>query len=154
MLKSTPTRHDNQFAFRKGRSTEHALSKMVDYAETHTAKLDSYVVVVYIDIKGAFDTISTDAIKDAIEKHGLDDRIQAWYGKYLDNRQCSAAALGTPRWKLNLNKEAPRGVSRPLFGWSLPFDGLIHAYNTTSTQAIPLLTRPVSSSPELTSRQS
>jgi hypothetical protein len=42
-LKTHP-HNENQFAFRKGRSTEHAISKMVDYVETHTAKLDSYVV--------------------------------------------------------------------------------------------------------------
>jgi hypothetical protein len=92
-LKTNPL-HDNQFAFRKGRSTEHALSKMVDYVETHTAKLDSFVVGVYMDICGAFDTISTDSIKDAMEKHGFDDTIKAWYGHYLENRQC-AATLGT-----------------------------------------------------------
>jgi hypothetical protein len=67
---------------------------MVDYVETHTAKLDSFVVGVYMDICGAFDTISTDSIKDAMEKHGFDDTIKAWYGHYLENRQC-AATLGT-----------------------------------------------------------
>jgi hypothetical protein len=67
---------------------------MVDYVKIHTAKLDSFVVGVYMDIRGAFDTISTDSIKDAMEKHGFNDTIKAWYVHYLKNRQC-AATLGT-----------------------------------------------------------
>jgi hypothetical protein len=63
---------------------------MVDSVETHTAKLDSFVVGVYMDIRGAFDTIFTDSIKDTMEKHGFDDTIKAWYGQYLDHRQCAA----------------------------------------------------------------
>jgi hypothetical protein len=82
--------HDNQFAFRKGRSTEHALSKTVNYIETHTDKVNSYVVGVFMDIRGAFDNISTESIREAMAKHDVDEIIQSWYGHYLENRQCSA----------------------------------------------------------------
>jgi hypothetical protein len=40
-----------------------------------------------MDIRGAFDYISTQSIREAIAKHEVDEIIQSWYGHYLENRQ-------------------------------------------------------------------
>jgi hypothetical protein len=89
-----------------------------------------------MDIRGAFDIISTDSIKDAMEKHSFDDTIKAWHGHYLKNSQC-AATLGTTQVKADLDGGSPQGgVSSPVVGWSLAFDDLLNAYNTSSTLAI------------------
>jgi hypothetical protein len=43
-----------------------------------------------MDIRGAFDNIYTESIREAMAKHDVDEIIQSWYGHYLENRQCSA----------------------------------------------------------------
>ena len=128
--------HSNQYAFQKGRSTEHALSRTVDYIEKHMAIKENFVVGVFMDIRGAFDTISTDAIKDAMEKHNLDDYIQAWYGQYLEHRQCSAK-LGDAHVQADLDRGSPQGgVGSPVVGWSMSFDDLLSIFDDTATLAI------------------
>jgi hypothetical protein len=59
--------HKNQHAFRKGRSTESALSDTVDHLE-HTILQDNFAIDVFLDIGGAFDNLLPGAILKSLER--------------------------------------------------------------------------------------
>jgi hypothetical protein len=47
-------------------------------------------LVVYLDIKGAFDNLTTDVITHAMHKHDVEDDIVDWIEEYLNHRYCNA----------------------------------------------------------------
>ena len=63
---------DRQFGFKKGSSTETALHKVVRCIEKRIAK-KGFVMGTFLDIEGAFDNISFEAITRAIKKSPIDD---------------------------------------------------------------------------------
>jgi hypothetical protein len=77
--------HKDQHAFRKGHCTENALSHMVDSIEKGF-KQKKVILAVFLDIKGAFDNLSTDVIVHGMHKHDVEDKITEWLKGYLDNR--------------------------------------------------------------------
>ena len=44
-----------------------------------------YVMVVFLNIKGAFDDVTTPALMKAMINHGVPIMIQTWYKNYLNN---------------------------------------------------------------------
>jgi hypothetical protein len=79
--------HKDQHAFGKGHCTESALSHMVDSIEKGF-KQKKVVLAVFLDIKGAFDNLSTEVIVHGMHKHDIDDKITDWLNGYLGNRYC------------------------------------------------------------------
>ena len=57
--------HRNQHGFQKGKSTETAISKTVNVIENHMNQV-KYCIELFLDIQGAFDTISPTHIKDTL----------------------------------------------------------------------------------------
>ena len=53
--------HEDQFGFRKGHSTTHALHKSVDII-TNSRERGKHVLGIFIDLSKAFDTISRDLL--------------------------------------------------------------------------------------------
>jgi hypothetical protein len=76
--------HRNQHAFRKGHCTEHALSHMTDLAERALFK-GHVCLAVFLDIQGAFDTLSSTAIASGMRSHGLENDLTQWFTKYLQH---------------------------------------------------------------------
>jgi hypothetical protein len=79
--------HKNQPAFRKGHCTENALSHMVDRIERAMIE-EQAALVVFLDIKGAFDNLHSKLIAHAMRKHDVEDDIVLWLQNYLDHRYC------------------------------------------------------------------
>ena len=96
--------HEKQFAFRKDIGTDNALSNTVNEIEKGIANQE-YVMVVFLDIKGAFDNVTTSAIMKSMINHGVPIMIQKWYKNYLDNR-FSESAIGLERGRC---KNSPYG---------------------------------------------
>ena len=73
--------HNNQFGFRKSRSTSMALNVLVD--KYHQALQDKqHMVGLFIDLSRAFDTLSHDILLKKLYKYGI--RGSAWnWGKEL-----------------------------------------------------------------------
>ena len=65
-LKENP-HHRFQYAFRKGRSTDHALSHVTNIIERGILRENS-TAGIYLDIEGAFDNASTSFIIKCMEK--------------------------------------------------------------------------------------
>ena len=82
--------HRNQHAFRSGHCTEHALSHMTDLAEKALHR-KHVALAVFLDIQGAFDTLSSEAVERGMQKHGVEEKLTSWYTQYLRHRICKVA---------------------------------------------------------------
>jgi hypothetical protein len=82
--------HLNQHAFRSGHCTEHALSHMTDLAEKALYK-GRVALAVFLDIQGAFDTLSGAAIAKGMRHQGVEENITCWFTKYLSHRTCTVS---------------------------------------------------------------
>ena len=126
--------HPNQYAYRKNRSTENALTAVVNEIEKSLYR-KKFVITIDLDIKGAFDNVSTEAVLSALERRKVDPIVVAWYGDYLRNRTCEAT-LGSSTVMAKLNKGGPQGgVATPTFTWNVPYDDLLRSYDGTAVKS-------------------
>ena len=122
--------HKNQFGGLKGRSTEDALSQIVDTIE-HGIGQGKYVCGVFLDIKGAFDNIKYASILGEFRARGVEDDITNWYQHFLENRYVMAKN-GCACASVQPEKGTPQGgVLSCKCGWDLPFDNLIKIFDNS-----------------------
>ena len=77
-----------QFSFRKGHSTEHAIAQLVDQ-NYESFKNDNYTICIFIDLSKAFDTVNHTILLKKLEIYGITGANLAWFTSYLTNRkQC------------------------------------------------------------------
>ncbi len=81
-LKENPL-SSTQHAFLKGRGTYMALFSMVGTIE-EAFENRTFALGVFLDIKGAFDNVSLEAVTNVMRKKGVDHTILTWYKTYLD----------------------------------------------------------------------
>ena len=77
--------HPNQHGFRKGRSTESALTRlvgMIEHSFIHP-KL-GFTLAVFLDIQGAYDNLTNPAIKQALRQRGVDQLYIDWLIDFLE----------------------------------------------------------------------
>lgn len=76
----------NQYGFRKGRSTEDAVSNLVDHI---VGNLDSgrRCVGVFLDLAKAFDTVSRKILIKKMERLGIRGIALEWFTSYLTERK-------------------------------------------------------------------
>jgi ribonuclease HI len=127
--------HKNQFGFRKGRSTEHALCTAVDTIEKGMNR-GQYVLGVFCDISGAFDNVSFSSITTAMLKRGVAPCLVAWYEHFLRNRTVTSS-LGSSTATVRPGKGAPQGgVLSAIIAWNLVFDDLLRKYDNSQVVSI------------------
>ena len=120
--------HNQQFAFRKGQSTEKALSEMVTLMEKGT-ECKQFVLLLFLDIRGAFDNIKTSAISDAMVEAKIPEAIRKWYNYYLRNRY-STAEQNDAKVTMQIDDGVPQGgVMSPPIGWNLAFNKFLALYD-------------------------
>ncbi|KAJ8707861.1 hypothetical protein PYW07_011538 [Mythimna separata] len=76
---------DNQYGFRKNRSTEDAVTDIVDFVVT---KLDNgnKCTGIFLDLAKAFDTVSRSILLRKLEGIGIRGIALEWFQSYLSNR--------------------------------------------------------------------
>jgi hypothetical protein len=94
-----------------------------------------FAVTVFLDIRVAFDNITSDAIVLAMERHHINPEIAEWYEFYLRNWLCESK-LGDKKAFLDLSDGTPQGgvLSRPI-GWNLAFNKMLECYGNSPTHA-------------------
>jgi hypothetical protein len=79
--------HRNQHAFRRSHSTDIPLSKLTNFVEQCFINKD-YAVCIFLDIIGAFNNVTHQAIIKAMKEAQFPPEIIAWYGNYTQCRTC------------------------------------------------------------------
>ena len=77
--------HPNQFGFRKGHSTNHALNYSVNFIEK-TLRNKKHAIAIFIDLSKAFDTIDHNILLTKLEKYGVRGCAHSLLKSYLTNR--------------------------------------------------------------------
>lgn len=80
---------DEQFGFRKGHDCEAALDFLIAQWKWDVDK-NKIVIVVFIDLKRAFETIDRNELMRKMEEYGIRGSTRNWFESYLQNRtQCT-----------------------------------------------------------------
>ena len=83
-LKKNPL-HKRQHAYRVGRSTESAISQVLNEIENGREK-GLHTMTTFIDISSAFDRLNPAKATSALIKKGVNKDIALWYRDYLTER--------------------------------------------------------------------
>ena len=119
--------HRNQFAYQTGRSTETALHVVVARLEK-AIKYRELALGAFLDIEGAFDRTSFEAINSAARRHGVEPTICRWIISMLKTRVVMASVL-EDTMRISTTKGCPQGgVLSPLL-WCLVVDELLVILN-------------------------
>lgn len=123
--------NDNQFGFRRGKSTTDALNAVAD--KIRRAKIEGKVAIaVSLDIKNAFNTAKWSKIMQALEQVGVPPYLQLMVRDYLSERTITYKA-GTTTINRNINMGVPQGsVFGPLL-WNIMFHGVMEACKEPDT---------------------
>ena len=87
-IESTHLLSDRQFGFRKGHSTEMAVTEAVSFI-TRALNDKKNVLAVNMDLSKAFDTINHEILCRKLGKYGLSGNVRNWFSSYLSNRKQS-----------------------------------------------------------------
>ena len=76
----------SQYGFLKGRSTEEAVTTLMEYFYENL-NLGNYSVAVLIDFKKAFDTIEHSILLGKLEAYGVRGVALNWFMSYISDRK-------------------------------------------------------------------
>jgi len=77
--------YDSQYGFRKGHSTIHAVSEMIENVIEAFDRRES-TLAVFLDLSKAFDTIDHTILLKKLEFYGIRGKALDWFTSYLDHR--------------------------------------------------------------------
>ena len=120
--------HDSQHGFTRGKSTESAISKTVDYIEQFLFE-KRQCLGLFLDISSAFDSISIDHIKRELLNHNGNPELVEWYYSYLGKRHLEITLHGETL-KLTTNTGFPQGGVCSAKFWLIAFDRAIQIINS------------------------
>ena len=113
----------HQYAYRKNRSTEDAISSVVHTALTHIEKKDSYVRLLFVDFTSAFNTIRPQTLTQKLISLGLSSTLCNWVLDFLTDRPQSVRIHDVSSSPIILNIGSPQGcVLSPLLFTLLTHD--------------------------------
>lgn len=128
----SPTLDPYQFAYRKNRSTEDAISTALHSALSHLDNRDTYVRMLFIDYSSAFNTIVPSKLITKLGNLGIDPSLCNWILDFLTNRPQSVRLDKHTSSTLTLNTGVPQGcVLSPLLYSLFTYDCTpVHGTNT------------------------
>ena len=116
----------NQHAFLKGRSTDSALSNMVEYIEEALIK-KQFALAVFLDVKGAFDHVLTKDMIEGLRGKNAPPEIIRWYEYCLTRRKISLEHQGQKVTKYPTRGTPQGGVLSPVM-WNVAFESLLSLF--------------------------
>ena len=99
---------ENQFGFRKGHSTSHALNYSVAHIES-LLKEKKHVLGIFLDLSKAFDTISHDKLLSKLSCYGIRGNALKLIESYLSNRSQYVSVLNENSDCLPVQWGVPQG---------------------------------------------
>lgn len=124
----------SQHAYKKGRSTDSALHSVVTIVE-RSLESKEYTLATFLDIEGAFNNVTTDAIICALSKHRLNNRVVRWIYELL-NKRSIRAVWGCSTAERSATRGTPQGgVLSPLM-WLLVVDELLIMLPRTGVRVV------------------
>ena len=76
---------DNQFGFRKGLSTKHALLTVINYI-TKNINNNKYVLLIALDVMKAFDSVNHETLFSKLNNAGIRGICLDWFKSYFEGR--------------------------------------------------------------------
>eukprot|EP00116_Pleurobrachia_bachei_P001641 sb/3461903/ len=120
--------HELQYGFIPGRGSEDALTVLCSKIEEAIAKR-SKALVLYLDIRGAFDNVKKEELILAMEKHGCEPSITSVFEEFLYMREIELH-VGTHTTKRHQLPGGTQGnVAMPL-KWNMTTTDLLTTVNT------------------------
>ena len=126
--------HSNQWAFKPGGGTLPPLHKLVEKVE-RTFHQKEIAVAVFLDIRGAFDNISVQAIGKAMRDRGWPKMICSWITNMLSERLVTAFLDGYSVQK-KVNKGSSQGGVSSVMSWNIDLDPLLERLEATFPQIL------------------
>ena len=98
----------NQFGFRKGHSTSHALNFFINHIQ-EALREQQHVLGIFIDLSKVFDTIDHKILLHKIHHYGVRGNAHSLFESYLSNRSQYVHGLKTDSHCLNITYGVPQG---------------------------------------------
>ncbi|KAI4876824.1 hypothetical protein NFI96_006328, partial [Prochilodus magdalenae] len=113
----------HQYAYRKNRSTDDAISSVVHSALTHLEQKNSYVRMLFVDFTSAFNTMIPQTLTNKLSSLGLRSSLCNWVLDFLVNRPQSVRIQNLTSFTTILSTGSPQGcVLSPLLFTLLTYD--------------------------------
>ena len=100
--------HENQFGFRKGHSTSHALNYSIEHIQSLISN-KQHVLGVFIDLSKAFDTLDHNKIVSKLDNYGIRGNALKLISSYLSNRKQFVNVLDVKSDVLPVEFGVPQG---------------------------------------------
>ena len=100
--------YDNQYGFRKGHSTSHALNYSVNYVEDQL-KNKKHVLGIFIDLSKAFDTLDHSILLRKLSYYGITGNELKLISSYLSDRKQFVNVLNENSESLPIKYGVPQG---------------------------------------------
>ncbi|KAI3360227.1 hypothetical protein L3Q82_014547 [Scortum barcoo] len=100
----------HQYAYRKNRSTEDAISSVVHTALTHLENKDSYVRLLFVDFTSAFNTIIPQTLVQKLTTLGLSSTLCNWVLDFLTDRPQSVRIHDVSSSSISPQHRLPPGL--------------------------------------------
>ena len=123
-----------QHAYTQGRSTESALSEVIDFIEKSINRGEK-VLAVSLDCSGAFDRINFKSAAQAMARKLIPNTINEWYTNLLETRSVTTDLLGENITRIPTRGSPQGGVLSPLI-WNLIMDTLLTQFNGTAVKVV------------------
>ena len=99
---------DDQYGFRKGRSTKGALIRFINQVQ-QDVDIGLKTAAIYIDLKKAFDTVDHSILLNKLSIYGVRGNTLNWFANYLKNRRQFIEADNEKSCIAYLKRGVPQG---------------------------------------------